>query len=254
MALEGTLQDMSMSDLFQVFRLGPKSGVLLLENDNERGVIYVDRGQLIDAFVVRGPERTVVSTSDEAVLYILDWDDANFVFRHDLSAAGRPVQIQHDSEWLVMESMRRRSDPFRALPYHQITLDTQLQLSPLPTNAESNVSLDVDQWRILSHAANNQNLRTICDITGIEHDKARRIVAELLSIGLVEVVTPAPATTSATAANGSSPVPQRAQTPSSSFDRDISGADQDKKAPVSSKGHPVGRNLLNAIMRRISEL
>jgi hypothetical protein len=250
MALEGTLQDMSMSDLFQVFRLGPKSGVLLLEHDNERGVIYVDRGQLIDAFVVRGPERTVVVTSDEAVLYILGWDDASFVFRHDLSVAGRPVQIKHDSEWLVMESMRRRADPFRALPYHQITLDTQLQLSPLPTNAESNVSLDVDQWRILSHAANNQNLRTICDITGIDHDKARRIVAELLSIGLVEVVTPAPAAASTKA----TAVPQGTKKPSSSFDRDISGADRHGKTPEGGKGQLVGRNLLNAIMRRISEL
>jgi hypothetical protein len=254
MALEGTLQDMSMSDLFQVFRLGPKSGVLLLEHNDERGVIYVDRGQLIDAFVVRGPERTVVVTSDEAVLYILDWDDASFVFRHDLSVAGRPVQIQHDSEWLVMESMRRRTDPFRALPYHQITLDTQLQLSPLPTNAESNVSLDVDQWRILSHAANNQNLRTICDITGIDHDKARRIVAELLSIGLVEVVTPAPAKAPAASPGEAPPASHHTQKPSSSFDRDISGADQHQKTPVSSKGQPVGRNLLNAIMRRISEL
>ncbi|NTW98298.1 MAG: DUF4388 domain-containing protein, partial [Oscillochloris sp.] len=41
MALEGTLQDMSLSDLFQVFRMGPKTGLLLLSSDGERGIIYV---------------------------------------------------------------------------------------------------------------------------------------------------------------------------------------------------------------------
>lgn len=249
MALEGTLQDMSMSDLFQIFRLGPKSGILLLDKANERGVIYVDRGKLIDAFVVQGTERTVVATADEAVLHTLTWDDAAFVFRHDLSVAGRAARIEHDGEWLILESMRRRSDPMQALPYHKITLDTQLQLSPLPSNAESSVSLDVDQWRILSHAANNQNLRTICEATGIEAERATRIVAELLSIGLVEIAPPkkvAPASSARPAVQSGQPAALNAGTPT------------DKApVPVNAEGGQstkVGRGLLNAIMRRINEL
>ncbi len=248
MALEGTLQDMSMSDLFQVFRLGPKSGVLLLDKEQDRGVIFVDRGRPIDAFVVRGSERKVLATGDEAVLCVLDWDDANFVFRHDLSVAGRPVQIEHDGEWLVMESMRRRADPLRALPYHKLNLDTRLQLSPLPSNAESSVSLDVDQWRILSHAANNQDLRTICAATGIDPDKALRIVAELLSIGLVEVpATPPPVK--------KRPVNTASQTPkpAPNLNIDIPGADTATVYPKGRSGG-VGRGLINAIMRRINEL
>jgi hypothetical protein len=251
MALEGSLQDMSLSDLFQVFRLGPKSGVLLLSHDAERGVIYVDRGALIDAFVVRGEERSVVATSDEAVLHMLAWDDAQFVFRHDLSVAGRAVQVQHDSEWLVMEGMRRRSDPLQALPYHNLTLDTCLQLSPLPSNAESSVSLDVNQWRILSHAANNQSLRTISELTGIEPEKTLRITAELLSIGLVEAMPTAPARSAAS--RGSATRQQEAPR---------SGPGQDHTS--TGTGHPpngkdkqparVGRSLLNAILRRVSEL
>lgn len=251
MALEGTLQDMSLSDLFQVFRMGPKSGVLLLEQSDERGVIYVDRGRLIDAFVVRGSERTVIATRDEAVLHTLEWENADFVFRHDLSVAGRPVQIKHDGEWLVLESMRRRADPFRAMPYHQITLDTQLRLSPLPTNAESSVSLDVDQWRILSHAANNQDLRAICDATGIEAPRALRIVAELLSIGLVEIAPPGtPPRRPATKAAAQPTAP-----PSSALVGATAGkaSGQASDAPREAGGL-VGRSLLTAIMRRISEL
>lgn len=251
MALEGTLHDMSLSDLFQIFRLGPKSGVLVVSKQDERGVIYVDRGRLLDAFVVRGSERTVVVTADEAVLYTLSWDEASFVFRHDLSVTGRAARIQHDAEWLVLESMRRRSDPLRALPYHRITLDTQLQLSPLPTNAESTVSLDVDQWRILSHAANNQDLRTICKATGIEPERALHIVAALISIGLVEIVAqplPIPPQRLPTAASSSS-------RSASSLLMEVAEPSQQQKVDLTDKNvRGVGRNLLGAIMRRISEL
>jgi hypothetical protein len=253
MALEGTLQDMSMSDLFQIFRLGAKSGVLILDKDEQRGVIYVDKGRLIDGFVVRSSDRKVLATADEAVLQMLAWDDATFVFRHDLSVSGRPIQIEHDSEWLVMESMQRRNDPLRTLPYHNITLDTRLRLSPLPSNTESSVSLDVDQWRILSHAANNQDLRSICEATAMNHEKAIRIVAELLAIGLVEIAAEAP---TPPARRAPPPASQPAQpAPPVANGVPATARAENGHAHANREGQSgIGRGLLNAIMRRISEL
>lgn len=234
MALEGSLEDMSLSDLFQVFRMGPKTGVLLLYNRHERGVIYVNQGLLVDAFVVSGPERKVVATKDEAVLHMLDWTSACFIFRHDPSVVGRAVQIKHDAEWLVLENMRRQTSPQAAVPYRKVTLDTRLQLSPIPSKTESQVSLGVDQWRILSHAANHQTLREICAETKMPEDKAMRIVAELLAIGLIDVSSTIAPPTKATDTATSRPDPSRPAARQS--------------AP------PVGRSLLSAILRRVSEL
>jgi hypothetical protein len=151
--------------------------------------------------------------------------------------------MAHDGEWLVLEGMRRRDDPAGALPYHTITLDTQLQLSPLPTSAESGVSLDVNQWRILSQVSSAPNLRTMCDATGIAPEMAIRTVAELLSIGLVEIVLPArPKPT---------PRPQAA----------LAGQRERPLAPALAGGlveddgaQAVGRSLLDAIMRRVRGL
>ncbi|MFV9503231.1 MAG: DUF4388 domain-containing protein [Oscillochloridaceae bacterium umkhey_bin13] len=248
MALEGTLQDMSLSDLFQVFRMGPKTGVLLLIAGNERGVIYVAEGRVIDAALLSSRERTVIASSEEAVIQMMLWDDASFVFKHDPSVLTRAQRVAHDAEWLVMEGMRRRDDPTRALPYHRITLDTQLQLSPLPSSAESGVSLDVNQWRILSQVSSSPNLRTICDATGIAPDQAIRTVAELMSIGLIEVVTPPP------------PPKPRPQTPrhetvsvSSAHTTDSAVASAVGVGPASERPQ-VGRSLLDAIMRRVREL
>lgn len=242
MALEGTLQDMSLSDLFQVFRMGPKTGVLLLTSGDERGVIYVAEGRLVDAVIVHGIGRTLLAGQDEAVIRMMLWDDASFTFSHSPNVRERPARMAHDSEWLVMEGMRRRDDPARALPYHTITLDTQLRLSPLPSSAESGVSLDVNQWRILSQVSSAPNLRTICDATGIAPDQAIRTVAELLSIGLVEIVPPAlpkprprPRPAAAMQAHGAPPVL-------------VGTSADDADAPV------VGRGLLDAIMRRVRGL
>lgn len=249
MALEGTLQDMSLSDLFQVFRMGPKTGVLLLVAGDERGVIYVAEGRVIDAALVRGADRSVTATQEEAVVQMLLWEDASFVFRHDPAVCARQVKIGHDAEWMVMEGMRRRDDPARAMPYHRITLDTQLQLSPLPSSAESGVSLDVNQWRILSQISSSPNLRTICDATGIPPERAIRTVAELMAIGLVEVVVP-PAPPVRPRAPLGDPLVAR---PSARPLEPAMGAVP--VAGIATGERPqVGRGLLDAIMRRVRGL
>ncbi|NTW03368.1 MAG: DUF4388 domain-containing protein [Oscillochloris sp.] len=244
MALEGTLQDMSLSDLFQVFRMGPKTGILLLLNGAKRGVIYVAEGRLIDAVVGHGSERMILASQDEAVIRMLLWEDANFIFRHSSTVLDRVARMTHDSEWLVLEGMRRRDDPAHALPYHVITLDTRLQLSPLPSSAESGVSLDVNQWRILSQVSSAPNLRTICEATGIAPDQAIRTVAELLSIGLVEIVVPAltrPKSRPRDHYPPSQPLRMMESVSASSFS-DEEGA------------QAVGNGLLDAIMRRVRRL
>jgi hypothetical protein len=251
MALEGTLQDMSLGDLFQVFRMGPKTGVLLLTGDDARGLIYVAAGQLVDAALVHAAGRSVSAVQDEAVIQMLLWDDATFSFRHDPAVAQRPVRMRHDAEWLVLEGMKRRDDPSRALPYHRITLDTQLQLSPLPTSAESGVSLDVNQWRILSQVSSSPNLRTISEATGLPPERVMRIVAELLAIGLVEIVPPA--------RPEPRPREQRAAvvalTTSEPFSPCVVGVPAGA-AQGSGEARPqsLGRSLIDAVMRRVRGL
>ncbi len=252
MALEGTLQDMSLSDLIQVFRMGPKSGVLLLREQIEYGIIYVADGRLIDALILRGSPRTIVATADEAVIQMLTWDNARFVFQHNSSVHTRPIRIHQDGEQLILEGMARRTDPTRAIPYHTITLDTYLQLSPLPNNSESGVKLNVHQWRILSQVATQKSLREVCEATKMEHTVAIRTVAELLSLGVIEVVAP--------------PRPKKSRQP----DKQVVAAtvrhdfgpemELDSVSPTNGVGTEtkapptVSRTLLNAIKRRIHAL
>lgn len=239
MALEGSLYDMSLVDLIQIFRMGKKMGVLVLAGGVERGVIYVNEGRLIDAVLVRGPERQVIADSEEAVIQMLQWQDATFTFRHDLVVPERPVRIFHDGEWLVIEGMRRRTDP---LHDSLITLDTRLALTALPGDTQTGFSLDLDQWRILSQVSICQNIREICTTIGVEPQQAIATVTELVAIGVIEAI-PAPAPARKCSAHSERQGhTQPALTP-------IGGTPSTESKP----GH-LGVGLLNAVMRRVRGL
>ena len=246
MALEGTLQDMSLSDLFQIFRLGPKSGVLVLNSGAERGVVYVTEGCLIDAALLSAG-RTVRAAQEEALIQMLLWENASFVFRHDPAVSQRANRISHDSDWIVMEGMRRRADPARALPYHKLSLDTCLQLSPLPIRTNSGVSLDMNQWRIVSLVSSNPNLRSICETAGIPHAQAIRTVAELMAIGMLEIMIPPPTRPQPR------PRPARPLMPAATREAAFAGATTAPMECMDEQPH-VRRSLLDAVIRRVNGL
>ncbi|MDZ4720963.1 MAG: DUF4388 domain-containing protein [Roseiflexaceae bacterium] len=247
MALEGTFEDMSLVDLFQIFRTGNKSGVLLVVGDTEQGVIYVYQGCLIDAVLVQGSERKVTQIGEEAVLCLLRWEDASFTFRHDLAVKDRPVRIQHDSEWLSLEALRRRDRPLRLLAHQQITLDTQLSLAALPATAQGGVNLNLDQWRILSQIAISQNLHDISAQTGMAPEVAIRTVTELVAVGLVDVAPPP--VRPARLIRLPVPTHQPPMVPALAGMRALTGMAAADVGEVSA-----GRGLLHAIMRKIRRL
>src|SRR5262249_51343835 len=135
MALEGSLHDLSLVDLIQIFRMGLKTGVLMLVGGAERGVVYVREGRLIDAVLVHGPERRVLASADDAVIRLLQWEDAAFTFQPDPKAKGRPTRIVHDGGWLAQQGSRRPEQALH-MPLQRITLDTRLALARLPGAAE----------------------------------------------------------------------------------------------------------------------
>jgi len=190
MALEGNLRDMALVDLLQVLWMGSKTGLLLLVADPERGIIFVRDGRIIDAVLVRGSQRQVVAIAEDALVRMLQWHDIHFAFRPHPKIAERPERIVHDHEWILTESLRRRVGAPRALPLEGITPDTRLRLAALPGRAEREVNLSLDQWRILSRLASSRNVREVCEETCLELDRAIRLIAELVAIGLVEIVPP----------------------------------------------------------------
>lgn len=244
MTLEGSLQDMSLVDLFHIFRTGAKSGVLCLINGADRGVICVHQGQLIDAVLLHVPERQLSLSGEEAIIEILQWDDAQFTFRHDDAVANRPTKIIHDSEWLVLEGMRRRKKPLPVFPHQHITMESRLELAPLPNNM-GGVSLDLDQWRLLSLIAVSQNMHDLCEHISMEPSKVIAMATELVLIGMI-VIVPPKSRSPALRTRSTAPLGEHAMKAKMSGSASIAIAHQ----PMTK----VGNKLLTAIMRRIHGL
>lgn len=234
MALEGTLQDMSLTDLFQVFRLGPKSGVLLLARETRRGVIYVLDGRLIDAAIVQMPNRQVMVSGEDAVLHLLAWENASFTFRADSAVASRPVRIERDSETLVIEAMRLHDQSALPQSHQSLALDTKLVLTSLPSSASGGLSLDLEQWRVLSQVSISENVGDLCQKCGMPVDVVLRLLSELIAIGLIDVIQPQR---------------QVVRTPSEPLSRRAVGGHSSHNGTTQAE-----RGLLSAIMRRIRSL
>ncbi len=241
MALEGNLQDMSLVDLLRIFHMGYKTGRLVLIKPEERGVVYVVAGKPIDSVLVRSADRKIMGVGEQAVLQLLQWDDAAFTFYHDTSLTQRPVRITRDSTSLMLEGLRRRDKPL-ALPTHQsITLDTRLELEPLPANAETSLGLDMHQWRLLGQIASSQTIRTFCGRTGMAADKALRTASELVATGLLSI-------------DHEEQTARSFAPPRSAQQKQRQLASEVASVPTPAGSRPSERSLFNAILRRIREL
>lgn len=244
MALEGSLRDMTLVDLIQVFHTWPKTGFLLLTQGSERGVIYIAVGRMVDAVVVRYPNRQIIAGGEGAVLRLLQWDDAIFSFRHNPAALQRPVRITHDSTWFLQQGQRCLEQK-QLISQPCITLDTRLELAPLPTDARSTINLGLEQWRLLSQLTHRKNLRELCQHTGAAPERALHIARELAAIGLIEViVNPSPPVNDQRTNGGCC---------NHALERNrMSG--RTSTAVTRTRSSVPERGLLNAVMRRIRAL
>ena len=255
MALEGTLQDMSLVDLFQIFDSGLKTGILELNSMAHQATLCINQGQPIDATIVRHSDRGVLTQGEAAVFEILKWEDATFCFRYDPQVGERTPLIFRDSATLVMEGMRRLQE--HRLPTPAITPESRFRMAAPTYNPRGDVSLDLIQWRILSQMAISNNLRQICANTGLAIDVVVQVASNLAQLGLIEVVQEplAPPTLAPQekrhpenpfhSAPAAATRPSTGVTPAAVAARASTGA---------TPGVQPGKTLLNAIMRRVRGL
>ncbi len=245
MALEGNFQDMSLVDLLQVFQMGPKSGLLTVARPLERALVFVAGGRPIDAVLLQEPERQVITTGEDALLCLFLWEAGEFVFIHDMSVGAREAKIQRDSAALIVEGMRRREQARICTTTDSLTLDSSLRLAHGSFAADSSVQLDLNQWRVLSQVSICQNIREICSRASMAGPEALRIAAELVAVGLIDVLPPA--------RPGNPPV-HRIATPRIQAAQAAGGSGAQADTLQPSPAARPGKILLNAVMRRVRSL
>lgn len=251
MSLEGTLHDIPLVDLLEIFEIGNKTGLLVLSCGEQRGHVTVSGGLPIDAALL-GDRQQLLAADDEAMVRMLLWDDGAFEFHHDQAAAIRPLRITMRSPELIRESERRREQASQP----EIHIGTRLVLAAAPTDSGRIAGLGLDEWRLLAALAAGNTLGEACLEAGLIPARALDLADALFRDGLV-LLAPAAAAGLAGGARIAEPAPASARAPErwAPSGGKPSGASapapQPAAAPAPATSGAANSSLLKAIIRRV---
>jgi hypothetical protein len=188
MALKGSLIDMSLVDLLQVFGMSAKTGRLMMDHsDDYGGMLWISNGRIANAAIVEFKTRNTVVTGEPAVIEMLQWEEATFRFIPALPGETYQLAISRPNEWLILEGLRRRDEQVGKSIYPQITLDTRLRLVAQPSSANERLNLNHDEWTVLTHSANAKTIAQVLAATGYPESEMFAILGRLMALRLIDL-------------------------------------------------------------------
>lgn len=188
MALKGSLIDMSLVDLLQVFGMSAKTGRLMLDHvDDYGGMIWIAGGRIANAAVIQFRTRNTVLIGENAVIEMLQWEDATFRFIPALPNETYQVSITRPNEWLILEGLRRRDEQIGKSIYPQVNLDTKIRVIAQPSSASERLNLNHDEAAVLMHCANAQTIGEVLTTTGYPESEMFAILGRLMALRLIDV-------------------------------------------------------------------
>ena len=96
--VEGSLSEVSLVDLLQIFGLNRRTGTLVLQHGDQQGRIHLTDGSVVSAVLGE-------TTSEKALYRILRWQDGNFRYNPGHTDVTRDISRSMDA--LLMEGMRQ---------------------------------------------------------------------------------------------------------------------------------------------------
>ena len=166
-AMSGSIEEIPLPDLLQLFSTSKRTGVLTLKGPQGQGEIYLRKGQIYYASIDDSYDLSPM----KAAYRILTWERGNFELD---SSEGKTVleEIKESTEGLLMEGMRLL-DEFKhiesKLPQRKAPLQIPRPLNP-PLNALKPVELDV--FQIVLNGGTTQTVLDKAKLSDVERKAA----------------------------------------------------------------------------------
>jgi hypothetical protein len=173
MALQGTLQDMSISDLLEVFQEDHKSGQLHVTSRHARAELTVDDGEIISALLFMQTGSTPLYSGSEVTTRLLTWQDGEFLF--EPFVAKRVVHSQ------------AHKAPLPSPGPSEADLVVILEPVAAPSETYCTVHISLDEWYLLSACIHNASLSGAASSTGISFQHALSLAKGLAQRGLISL-------------------------------------------------------------------
>ncbi len=155
-------------------RTDKEVGLLLLHNN------YVTQKDILQ--VVR-------AAALETVYAIFALTDGTFQFDPNRMLPQEKIGVPIDLDNVIMEGTRRMKE-WEQLQAELPDLDVALKFTDRPGTSLKNISLSVEEWRVISFISPRNTIRQIAQYIGLSEFQIRKIVYGLLTAGLVELVRP----------------------------------------------------------------
>lgn len=174
MALQGTFDDMSLSDILQSASASAKTGALFIYHEKEECVLYLKDGRLVHA--VSG-----TLTGEEAFYRAARWDTGRFEL-----VAGRTapaLSIQNDPLTMLLEAAHREDE------WEHIAARVPSP-SAVPefcedTSVSEDAELSTYHWSVMSHI---DGRRSVADIAALTHRSPEEVSRILYALSLARLI------------------------------------------------------------------
>jgi Domain of unknown function (DUF4388) len=125
----------------------------------------------------------------DVVYRLFAWVEGDFRFEPTLAPAQDHITVPIDLENVIMEGSRRLKE-FERLQDELPNLDMALRFTDRPDTRLRNISLSVEEWRVVSFINPRNSIKQIAQFNSMTDFQIRKIVYGMLQAGLVELVRP----------------------------------------------------------------
>jgi hypothetical protein len=178
MALQGSLEDFELTDVFQLIQLGQKDGGLRIQSDDDVGIVYFKGGIVIHA-------KTNSIQGEGAIDTILSWKKGRFVFNPNEETLERTVELP--IQQVILEAARR-IDEMNKIQKLIPNFDVVVNIIEVPEAGVEKINLKPEEWKILSFVDGSRSIKEIASKVNVSEFETARILYGLISSGLVKIM------------------------------------------------------------------
>ncbi len=193
-----------------------------VDTDKELGLLMIQNGILTQNDIIQGVKNYLLET----VYQLFTWRSGNFRFDPNILPPEERITVAVTLDHLIIDGTRRVHE-WEHLQDELPDLDVPLKFAERPDLNLRNVSLSVEQWKVVSFINSRNTIRQIASFLKIDEFQIRRIVYGLQTAGLVDVL----------------PSPVAAAAPAGPA-----------RGAMAVSPSPVGRNIISRVIDRLKSL
>lgn len=184
---QGSLKELHLPDVIQLVSVSSKTGAFHLYKDNDEGVIYLELGKIVHAFLGN-------TEGDEAVYAMATWTEGTFRFVPDEPPPKHTITKSNTN--LLMEAARRL-DEWKILSKKIPSLDMVPRFE-VPQGKKGKINLNTQEWLILSKVNGQSSIAEIAAQSNLSPFDVAKMLYGLITMGLVQLSPPKPKAPSST--------------------------------------------------------